>query len=528
MRRRAIGVHNLYVEFFLDALFVVFIHVVGRREEDAATVFGPGPLRDRRGMFGERHGRSVAIQASEPDLALFGFAGGERHPLGVAAERKAIDAVLGVADPASFAAVNAHQIKLVDGRRGCALAVGEKADGAAVARPLRLRFVFFLRGGQLPRGRGTVRWSHEEVGEILSRFPLGNRDGIDDEFFVGRDFSGANGAHFDDVLERHGPLGGGLNPCGQRETEQREKRQQGGPIPAIEISRAADACHLWPSLIAQQTEKRAITFDDLIHMQRVGGAQVSRDGKWVAYTLAAPNMEANRNESNIWMVPTAGGAPLQLTRGGHDSSPQWSPDGKTIAFLSLRDGGSQIYLLSTEGGEPAALTRLSTGADLVKWSPDGKLLAFTSWVYPDCQDDACNSARDAERGKSKVQARIYDHLLFRHWTHWNEGKRSHLFVVAADGGAAPRDLTAGADYDVPPDERGGPEDIAFSPDSKELCFTAVTDKMEAISTNGDLFLVAAAGGEPKRITTNPGFDGKPVYFPDGRFNAYHPHVTPEH
>ena len=110
MQRRAIGVHNLHVEFFLDALFVVFIHVVGRREEDAATVFGPGPLRDRRGMFGERHGRSVAIQASEPDLALFGFAGGERHPLGVAAERKAIDAVLGVADPASFAAVNAHQI----------------------------------------------------------------------------------------------------------------------------------------------------------------------------------------------------------------------------------------------------------------------------------------------------------------------------------------------------------------------------------------------------------------------------------
>ncbi|HEX9222869.1 MAG TPA: hypothetical protein VF860_06035, partial [Candidatus Acidoferrales bacterium] len=80
---------------------------------------------------------------------------------------------------------------------------------------------------------------------------------------------------------------------------------------------AVFATGLAPALIAQQTEKRAITFDDLIHMQRVRGAQVSRDGKWVAYTLAVPNMEANRNESNIWMVPTAGGAPLQLTRGGH-------------------------------------------------------------------------------------------------------------------------------------------------------------------------------------------------------------------
>src|SRR5260370_6185310 len=282
-----------------------------------------------------------------------------------------------------------------------------------------------------------------------------------------------------------------------------------GRLVMLAVCVAGAAC----SSIAQQTEKRAITFDDLVHMLRVGGAEVSRDGKWVAYTLAVADMEANRNESNIWMVPTAGGAPLQLTRGGHDSSPQWSPDGKTIAFLSSRDGGSQIYLLSTEGGEPAPLTRLSTGADLVKWSPDGKLLAFTSWVYPDCQDDACNSARDAERGKSKVQARIYDHLLFRHWTHWNEGKRSHLFVVAADGGAAPRDLTAGADYDVPPDERGGPEDIAFSPDSKELCFTAGTHKIEAINTTATLFFLSAAGGYPNPIPTHPTSHAHPLYSP---------------
>jgi dipeptidyl aminopeptidase/acylaminoacyl peptidase len=291
------------------------------------------------------------------------------------------------------------------------------------------------------------------------------------------------------------------------------------------VMAAGAAC----SLAGQQAEKRAITFDDLVGMQRVSGAQVSRDGKWVAYTLTAPNLEANRNESNIWMVSATGGAPVQLTRSGHDLSPQWSPDGKTIAFLSSRAGSSQVYLLSTEGGEPAPLTHLSTGADLVKWSPDGKLLAFTSSVYPDCKDDSCNSARDAEREKNKVKARIYDHLLFRHWTHWNEGKRSHLFVVPADGSTAPRDLTAGADYDVPPDERGGPEDIAFSPDGKEICFTAVTDKMEAISTNGDLFLVAVSGGEPKRITTtNPGFDGNPVYSPDGRFIAYHAQFTPEY
>lgn len=277
---------------------------------------------------------------------------------------------------------------------------------------------------------------------------------------------------------------------------------------------------------AQDAAKHPITFDDMIHMHRVSEPQVSPDGKWVAYTVATPDMQANRNASNVWLLPATGGAAMQLTQSGHDSSPVWSPDGQTLAFISARDGNSQVYLLSMEGGEAQELTHLSTGADIVKWSPDGKTIAFTSSVYPDCKDDACNSARDAEKEKSKVKAHVYEQLLYRHWTHWFEGKRSHLFVLPADGGATPKDLTTGANYDVPPDERGGPEDINFSPDGKEICFTAVTDKVEAISTNGDLFIVPAAGGEPKRITSNPGFDGNPVYSHDGRYIAYHAQLAP--
>jgi len=284
------------------------------------------------------------------------------------------------------------------------------------------------------------------------------------------------------------------------------------------------------AIFSQESAKHSITFDDMIKLHRIAEPQVSRDGKWVAYTVSTPDMDANRGVSNIWVTSTAGGAAMQLTQSGHDSSPVWSPDGKTLAFLSSRAGESQVYLLSMQGGEAHALAKLSTGADMVKWSPDGKTIAFTSSVYPDCvsrsaaalnNDDDCNSKRDAEKEKSKVKAHVAEHLLYRHWTHWNEGKRSHLFVVPADGGTAPRDLTAGADYDVPPDERGGPGDINFSPDGKEICFTAVTDKMEAISTNADLFIVPVVGGEPKRITTQAGFDGNPVYSPDGKFIAYH-------
>ena len=282
------------------------------------------------------------------------------------------------------------------------------------------------------------------------------------------------------------------------------------------------------SLHAQAAGKHPITFADMMKLHRVSSPQISPDGKWVAYGVSTPDMEANRNAGNIWLVSAAGGDAIQLTQSGHDNSPAWSPDGKSLAFLSSRDGNSQVYLLSMEGGEARKLTTLSTGADMFRWSPDGKTIAFTSWVYLDCKDDACNQKRDEEKEKSKVKARIYDHLLYRHWVHWSEGKRSHLFLMPADGSAAAHDLTPKVDYDIPPDERGDVNDIAFSPDGAEICYTAVPDKVEAISTNGELFLVPTAGGEPRKITRNPGFDGNPVYSPDGQYIAYHAQLTAEY
>ena len=276
---------------------------------------------------------------------------------------------------------------------------------------------------------------------------------------------------------------------------------------------------------AQAPAKHPLAFDDLIKLHRIAAPEVSPDGKWVAYGISTPDMEANRGVSNIWLVSTSGGEAIQLTQSGKDSAPSWSPDGKTLAFLSGRDGTSQVYVISMEGGEAKKLTTLSTGADLFKWSPDGKSIAFTSGVYVDCKDDACNKKRDEEKEKSKVKAHVADHLLYRHWDHWSEGKRSHLFIQPVETTTAAHDLTEGADYDVPPDQRGGDTDLNFSPDSKEICYTAVTDKMEATSTNGDLFLVPVTGGESKRITTNQGFDGNPVYSPDGKYIAYHAQMT---
>ncbi len=281
-----------------------------------------------------------------------------------------------------------------------------------------------------------------------------------------------------------------------------------------------------PSALAQAPEKRAITIRDLLSMHRLSDPQISPDRQWVAYTGATPDYDANHLVKNIWIVPFSGGESRQLTQGGSDERARWSPDSKMLAFLSSRGGAAQVYAVPVSGGDPVKITSASAGADDELWSPDGNWISFTSDVYPDCENDACNAARDAAKDKSKVKAHVAEKLLYRHWNAWSDGKRSHLFVVAADGGT-PRDLTPGADYDVPPFSLDGAEAIGFSPDSLELCFTANTDKDEALSTNGDLFTVPVSGAaDPKRITTNPGDDWGPAYSPDGKWIAYRAQLVP--
>jgi dipeptidyl aminopeptidase/acylaminoacyl peptidase len=272
---------------------------------------------------------------------------------------------------------------------------------------------------------------------------------------------------------------------------------------------------------------RPITPNDLLAMQRISEPQLSPDGTQVVYTVGVPDLKANRVARNIWIVPVKGGEARALTTTGKDGGARWSPDGTRIAFISSRDGGPQLYVMTVggAGGEARRLTNLSGGADNIVWAPSGRAIAITSEVYPDCRDEACNAKRDKAREENPVHARVYDRLLYRHWTSWSEGKRVHPFIVSLDdamrGSAAPHDLIPGADYDAPPREREGAHPMAFAPDSQTICFIAITDPVEAASTNADLFEVPVAGGAPKRLTTNPGFDGAPAYSPDGRSIAYH-------
>jgi dipeptidyl aminopeptidase/acylaminoacyl peptidase len=277
---------------------------------------------------------------------------------------------------------------------------------------------------------------------------------------------------------------------------------------------------------------KGITFDDFFSMGRVSDPQISPDSKQVAFVVTWYSKETNGGNSDIYLVPIKGlkkgQRPTQLTSSPEgDSHPRFSPDGRYLAFASSRSGKSQVWLMPLEGGEARQLTFLSTGASSPEWTPDSKSIIFKSRVYPDCPDDDCNNQRLTAEVDDPVQAKIITDLFYRHWDHWRGERRSHVFIIPIDGGKAV-DLTPGP-HDVTTPALGSRHDLAISPDGKELCVVANTDPHLAWSTNNDLFLISLEGGGPaemKRLTDSPANDNHPIYSPNGRYIAYRAMARP--
>ncbi len=281
--------------------------------------------------------------------------------------------------------------------------------------------------------------------------------------------------------------------------------------------------------LAEPAATKPITHEALWMMKRVGAPVASPDGKWVVYAVLEPSYEADKAVSDLWLVPVDGSKPPRRITNtkAPESDVAWSADSSSIAFGTKRenDDVEQIYILNlAEGGEARRLTNISTGASSPQWRPDGKAILFESRVYPNALDDEANKKIAAEHKERKYNVRVYEHFPVRYWNQWLDERQPTIMVQAIEQGAAAKDILSStalgrtAGFSGTETETSVTLAPAWSPDGREVVFTATTERWNAAFAHvrHHLYRMAAAGSEPVIISPASGIYEEAIFSPDGK------------
>jgi len=236
----------------------------------------------------------------------------------------------------------------------------------------------------------------------------------------------------------------------------------------------------------------------------------------VAYVATKLDRESDGYLSAIWVVPTTGDtfdedgtalglpAPLRFTAGQkRDSSPRWSPDGRWLAFLSERgEDKPQLYVMPADGGESRQVTKLPFGAGVPEWAPDSRRIAFSART---------GTPPDPDPKKAKPYRRITSVKYKMNGEGFTHDRRRHLFVADIESAEAPAQVTDGDWDDSQP---------AWSPDGTQLVFVSAREPECEFESISDLYVVAATGGEARKVTDSKGSCGAPSWSPDGATIAH--------
>ena len=257
-----------------------------------------------------------------------------------------------------------------------------------------------------------------------------------------------------------------------------------------------------PSALAAQVP--GPSFKDVIDLESVGSAAISPDGKAIAYAIRTTEWKENRFDAEVWLWREGQGA-VQLTRTAKGSSgtPRWSPDGRWIGFLADRGDKQQLYLIGATGGEAMKLTYLKDGVADFRWAPTGGRVALLA-LEPETEQAA------------KLKS------LYGDWAiEDQEYRQSHLWLLdvdptrwAADSASLPKPsrLTESATFTV--------TGFAWSPDGNRIAYEHRRDPLITSGPTADISILTVANRTVAPLATGPGFDGNPVWSPDGQWLLY--------